>query len=126
MPDSPPTSPTISHVEWGRIRLDGWDEAFKDVKCFPGGARAWDWTETGTRHVPGIQVADVRELLEHGAQVVVLAQGMHQRLQVQPATLTWLDERGVACHVLPTPEAVDRYNALCREERVGGLFHTTC
>jgi len=35
------------------------------AKLFPGGLREWDWRETGTRHVPGIQHADVQELIEH-------------------------------------------------------------
>lgn len=125
MPADTPSSPAISHVEWGRIEVQG-HAPVKDAKCYPGGARAWDWNETGTRHVPGIQVADVQELVERGATVVVLAQGMHERLQVAPATLEWLEKHGVAYHVLPTPEAVERYNALRREAAVGGLFHTTC
>jgi hypothetical protein len=40
----------------------------KDFKLYPGGGREWDWTETNTGHVPGIQPADVEELLEHGLQ----------------------------------------------------------
>lgn len=71
-------SPRISHLSWGRLEVEG-PPAFKDARLYPGGARAWDWRETGTEHVPGIQPADVEELLEHGASVVVLAQGMTGR-----------------------------------------------
>jgi hypothetical protein len=66
-------SPRITHLSWGRLEIDGYAKPFKDAKLFPGGARAWDWNETGTRHVPGIQPADVEELLTHGARVVVLS-----------------------------------------------------
>jgi len=38
----------------------------KDFKLYPGGGREWDWRETNTEHVPGIQHADVQELLENG------------------------------------------------------------
>jgi len=76
--------------------------------------------------VPGIQPADVEELLEHGASVVVLSQGMTGRLQVAPETLKMLKDRGISVHVLDTQEAVDTYNELCKKEPVGGLFHTTC
>lgn len=58
-------SPRITDFVWGRISVG--DRVFKDAKLWPGGAREWDWTETGTRHEPGIQPADVAELLEHGA-----------------------------------------------------------
>jgi hypothetical protein len=98
----------------------------KDYKLFPGGGRAWDWSETGTRHFPGIQVADVEELLEHGAIAVVLAQGMDRQLQVDPATLRYLEERGIELRVAQTSEAVKIYNELADEVSVGGLFHSTC
>src|SRR4029077_14646613 len=60
-------SPRISHLSWGHTEVEG-HPPFKDAKVFPGGAREWDWRDTGTRHVPGIQPADVQELIEHGAK----------------------------------------------------------
>jgi len=68
---------------------------------FPGGAREWDWNETGTTHEPGIQPADVAELLDHGATTIVLSQGRLKRLHVCPQTLQLLQERGVRTDVLP-------------------------
>ena len=119
------SSPQIEHLSWGRLEVDG--ETFKDAKCFPGGARAWDWNETGTRHAPGIQPADAEELVEQGAEVVVLSTGINERLQVKPETRAFLEERGVAVEVLQTEQAVARYNELAGEGRaVGGLFHSTC
>jgi hypothetical protein len=118
-------SPRISHVSWGRLEIEG-AGAFKDAKLYPGGAREWDWRETGTRHVPGIQPADVAELLDHGAEVVVLAKGVLQRLQVCPETLALLERRGIPAHVLPTEDAVRMYNELAAQQKVGGLFHSTC
>ena len=47
-------SPRITDCCWGRVSIDG-HGAVKDAKLYPGGARAWDWRETGTRHGPGIQ-----------------------------------------------------------------------
>jgi hypothetical protein len=118
-------SPRITGLSWGRLDVDG-DRSFKDAKLFPGGAREWNWRETGTRHDPGIQPADVEELLEHGADVVVLSKGVMERLQICPETLEMLKNRGVAAHVLQTEEAVRLYNELQRKQRVGGLFHSTC
>jgi len=121
------TSPRISHVSWGRLDVEDGAQSFKDAKLYPGGARAWDWNETGTSHTPGIQPADVEELLDQGADVVVLSRGMNERLQVQSETLRVLEEAGVETHVLQTEEAVARYNDLQADGRtVGGLFHSTC
>ena len=123
--DQKSQSPRISHVGWGRLEVAG-RGAFKDAKLYPGGAREWDWRETGTRHVPGIQPADLAELLEHGAEVVVLAKGVLERLQVCPETLDLLRNKAIPAHVLPTEDAVRLYNELAASQKVGGLFHSTC
>jgi len=119
-------SPRIKHVSWGRLEVDGKGEPYKDAKLFPGGSHEWNWRETKTSHKPGIQIADVQELLDHGAKVVVLSRGMAECLHVPRETLDFLKDRQIAVHVLPTQHAVALYNKLAQTELVGGLFHTTC
>jgi hypothetical protein len=119
-------SPKVTHLSWGRLEVEGVNSPFKDAKLFPGGARAWDWRETGTSHEPGIQPADVEELLEHGATAVVLSKGFYERLGVTPDALRMLEERGVSAHVRQTEEAIQLYNELREAERVGALIHSTC
>lgn len=118
-------SPRIVDFAWGQMEVEGHGR-FKDAKLFPGGARAWDWRETGTDHEAGIQPADVEELLAHGARAVVLSRGMVERLTVAAETLRLLEERGITTYVQQTEEAVRTYNELRESEPVGGLFHTTC
>lgn len=118
-------SPLITNFSWGRLEVEG-GRRFKDAKLFPGGSREWDWSETGTDHVPGIQPADVEELLEHGARVVVLSKGIYERLQVCSETLEMLKQRGIDFHMLETEQAVDLYNKLRENKAVAGLFHSTC
>jgi len=98
----------------------------KDFKLYPGGGREWDWSEFGTRHSPGIQPADVHELIENSASIVVLSQGMFSRLQICPETLQLLEKLGIQVHVKDTKEAVALYNKLAETQPVGGLFHSTC
>ncbi len=119
-------SPRVTHLSWGRLEVEGVDASFKDAKLFPGGARAWDWRETGTRHDPGIQPADVEELLDRGATAVVLSKGFDERLGVTREALRVLRERGVSAHVRQTGEAIRLYNELRETERVGALIHSTC
>lgn len=108
------------------MEIDGLDTG-KDFKLWPGGGRQWDWRETGTRHVPGIQMADVEELLEHGSRTIVLSRGMLRRLRTCPETLETLERRGVEVRIDETPAAAELYNALAaRGDAVGGLFHSTC
>ena len=118
-------SPEITRLSWGEIEVAG-AETFRDAKLFPGGAEAWCWDETGTRHCPGIRPADVRELLERRCTAVVLSTGMEGQLGVCPETVKVLEQSGVTVHVLPTKEAVRLYNELREKELPGGLFHTTC
>ena len=68
-------SPRIMALAWGRIEVEG-AATLRDAKLFPGGAREWDWRETGTECTAGIQPADVCELLDHGATTIVLSRGM--------------------------------------------------
>ena len=119
-------SPRIKHLSWGSIKVEGQEKPFKDAKLFPGGSREWDWRETGTQHVPGIQPADVLELLEHGATEVILSKGIYKQLHVCSETIQMLEERGITTHILQTKEAVRLYNELREKKSVGGLFHTTC
>jgi hypothetical protein len=118
-------SPKIVDLSWGRMEVDGLGIE-KDWKLYPGGGRPWDWSETGTQHVPGVQVADVEELVAHGATVVVLSLGMDRRLHVDQATLRYLEERSVEVHMLETREAVKVYNDLAEDNALAGLFHSTC
>ncbi len=119
-------SPRVTHLSWGRLEVEGVDAPLKDAKLFPGGARAWDWRETGTSHDPGIQPADLEELLERGATAVVLSKGFDERLGVTGDALRVLEERGVRAHVRQTEEAIRLYNELRETEKVGALIHSTC
>ena len=99
----------------------------KDFKLWPGGGRVWDWRETDTHHVPGIQPADVRELLDNGSQTVVLSRGMLLMLRTCQDTLDLLEENNIPVHIAETKEAAQIYNGLVAGGTpVGGLFHSTC
>jgi hypothetical protein len=121
-----PKSPAIEHLAWGVMQVEDLAQA-KDMKLWPGGGRPWDWRETNTLHVPGIQVADIVELIDQGAEVIVLSRGMQLVLQTPPETIAWLDQQGVKHHLLETREAAKLYNQLAGQGiAVGGLFHSTC
>ena len=124
--ESPKPSPLITHLSWGRIEVEGQTEPYKDAKLLPGGSREWDWNETGTRHVPGIQPADIEELLAHGTNVVVLSKGVYKRLHVCADTLDVLKAKKIPVHVRQTKNAGMKDNELAKKNAVGGLFHSTC
>ena len=72
--ESTKRSPQILAVSWGRMEIEGMAPG-KDFKLYPGGGRAWDWSETGPGHSPGIPPVDVEDRLVNGSTVVVLSPG---------------------------------------------------
>lgn len=126
MSGPPLRSPKIRALSWGRMTVEDLGEG-RDFKLWPGGGRAWDWAETGTHHVPGIQPADVEELIARGSKAIVLTRGMLRRLQTCPETERMLQSEGITVHVAETRKAARIYNELASQGvAVGGLFHSTC
>jgi hypothetical protein len=109
------------------VSIAGEKQHFKDCKVWPGGARVWNWDETGTHHNPGIQIADIEEILEKDVEVIVLTRGQLGRLGVSPETEETLRERGISYHIENTKKAVRLFNEMTKQgKRVGGVFHSTC
>jgi hypothetical protein len=119
------SSPRITHLSWGHMTVEN-GKSYKDAKLYPGGSRKWNWNETGTAHVPGIQASDVQELLDHGSRTVILSKGMDEQLKIGSETLQKLKRAGVEYYILKTEDAVKLYNELRKHQPVGGLFHSTC
>ena len=67
----------VKHAAWGKMEVTVGSETsvFRDCKVWHGGAVEWDWRLTDTRHRPGIQPADIEEILQHAVDVMVLARG---------------------------------------------------
>jgi hypothetical protein len=126
MKNNQDASPHIDGISWGRMEVTGIGTG-KDFKLWPGGGREWDWRETGTHHVPGIQPIDIEELLDHGSRTIVLSRGMLLMLHTCRETLDLLEKRQIPVHIAETKAAVQIYNGLVADgEPVGGLFHSTC
>lgn len=118
-------SPKIISFSWGMLKTsDG--NTYKDAKLFPGGSTGWDWNETGTRHVPGIQPSDVQSLLDNDCEIIILSKGVNERLQTCKETEELLRDKNIDYRILQTEEAITTYNQLTDSHRVGALIHSTC
>jgi len=120
--------PEIIESSWGSITVSSQDgtKSFRDIKLYPGGVKAWDWNETGTHHVPGIQPADVEEVVDNGAEYILLSRGRNLRLQVMDETKEWLRNQNVEFDILPTDQVIEKYNKIRHTKSAGALIHTTC
>ncbi len=120
------TSPRILSIQWGKMEIETLGSG-RDFKLWPGGGRPWDWNETGTEHSPGIQMADVQEVVEHGCRIIILSRGRYLRLKTMQETLAFLEEKGIEIIIKETKKGVKIYNEYAeRHALVGGLFHSTC
>ncbi|XP_069022673.1 mth938 domain-containing protein isoform X1 [Embiotoca jacksoni] len=127
LPHAAMSSPEIASLSWGHMKVKGCSTTYKDCKVWPGGSRAWDWRETGTDHRPGVQPADLEEVLKKGVDLLVIGRGMSEALQVPSSTLDFVKQNGVDVRVLQTEKAVAEYNKLAGQgAKVGGVFHSTC
>ena len=126
--------PTITHLEWGKVQVkhpDGTEilydsQTAKDCKIFPDGSIGWDWNLTGTRHRPGIQIADVKDIVDK-VDVLILTRGVLGVLQIKAETLEYLDSLGKKYHCALTNDAVKLYEELVEKgEKVGIILHSTC
>lgn len=119
-------SPKILSHSWGRMDVEEFGSG-KDFKLWPGGCAPWDWKETGTGHLNGVQKADVEELIDRGCEVIVIGKGVFSRLRVPARLVRFLEGRGVEVRVADTKKSIQLYNQLAEQgAMVGGLFHTTC
>lgn len=118
-------SPKITSFSWGHLETsDG--NTYKDAKLYPGGSCEWDWNETGTSHVPGIQPADLQTLLDNDCKIIILTKGVNERLQTSKETIDFLEQKNLNYQILQTEKAITRYNELAENKQVGALIHSTC
>lgn len=120
-------SPKILANGWGTMEVELLGRN-KDFKLWPGGGRGWDWSEYGTNHSHGIQLADVEELLRYGCKIIILTTGRFGRLKVSRKVITAVQKRNVdKVIVTTTKKGILLYNKYAAQGMaVGGLFHSTC
>lgn len=117
----------INECSWGVINTND-DKIYKDVRIFTDKTEKWDWGTTGTRHDPGIQIADVEDMLNSDVSYCVLSCGMQGVLKIKQETLDFLTQKNIKIYKDLTPEAIKIFNELSTKfpNKVIGLFHSTC
>ena len=113
----------IEHYQFGTITVDG-KSYTSDLIISPGKVDASWWREQGH----SVSRKDLEPVLAAEPQVVVIGTGAYGLMKVSPQASELLRERGVEAHVLPTDQAVGRYNELTEagRQRVVAALHLTC
>ncbi len=76
----------------------------------------------GTSHI--ISLPEVEYVYEEPARWIVIGTGQSGMVKLSAEAAAFLQEKGCAVQLLPTPEAVRCWNET--EEAAVGLFHVTC
>ena len=121
-------------IEWGKITTSN-KLVFKDCICKGYVCTEWNWKITGTKHDPGIQIADLNYstdvAIDNKTNHLVLSRGYDMCLLVGQTTINYAKSKGITVHVLESSRAIKKYNELLKENKgneksILGLFHSTC
>jgi len=118
--------PKISHTSFGSITICG-ERYEHDVLILLNGKvekrkKKLSKQVYGTSHV--IALAEAEFVYEKGAEVLLVGTGQSGLVSLSPEAETFFREKGCALELLPTPQAIVRWNEL--DEGAIALFHVTC
>lgn len=69
---------------------------------------------------------DISALIRAGPEIIIAGTGANGLMIPEKGLEEWLDQKDIRFISLPSHEAVERYNSLSLEKRVGACFHLTC
>ena len=76
----------------------------------------------GTSHI--ISLAEAELIFEKGVSRIIIGTGQTGMVQLSPEAATFFKQKGCTVELLPTPEAIQRWNEA--KGTTGGMFHITC
>ncbi len=68
----------------------------------------------------------INGLIESAPEVIIVGTGVNGMLRPAPGLAELLSEKEIELIPLPNQKAVERFNKLSSEKKVGACFHLTC
>jgi len=116
----------VDSFSFGSITVDG-KEYRRDIFLLPDGMvrqRKGGFWIFGSH---SIKKEEVEELSKAGAEVMVVGIGTNSMVKVSKDAKNYIEKAKLELHVLPSREAVTKYNELVEQKKkVGALIHITC
>lgn len=118
--------PEISDTEFGSITIGGVTYAH-DILIRRSGEvckrkKKLSKAVYGSAHTLSLDEAEY--VYEEGAEVLLIGSGQDGRIELSAEAKAFFKEKGCKVELLPTPEAIRRWNQL--GGKAIGLFHVTC
>jgi len=119
-----PRSMVVEKYSFGRIRVHG-KTYTNDVIVTPEKVVCEKWWR---REGHMVFLEDIKSyVVEYSPRILVFGTGYYGRVQVREEVYSFLEEKGIETHALPTREAVELFNEIARREKnILGAFHLTC
>lgn len=112
----------ITEYSFGRITING-KTYHSDVIITTNEVKADWWRKQGHN----LAIVDLTGILQASPEVLIIGSGYFGRMQVPEAMRSYLEERGIKTDVLPTSEAVEKFNELQQKcTRLVAALHLTC
>ena len=112
----------IDSYSFGNIIIDG-KKYTKDVIIYPDGRiqGSW-WRKEGHK----LCAEDIADLIDCAPELIIAGTGAYGIMKPEAKLEEVLKDKGIEFRALPSEKAVDEYNRLCGEKKVGACFHLTC
>lgn len=78
----------------------------------------------GTSHK--VSLDEIKDVYQEGARQLILGAGHYDQVRLSEEAATYLSAQGCEAIVLPTPEALKKWNQAAGQGETIGLFHITC
>ena len=110
----------LEDYSFGGLTVDGTRQD-RDLIVLPGRVVTGWWRRDGH----GLVLDDLHDVLDELPPRLIVGNGAHGRLRPHPSVIEELRRRGTEVEVLPTDQAVERYNQL-DEGSTAAALHLTC
>ena len=112
----------IETSSFGLLVVDG-RQYTTDLMIYPDGQvkDSW-WRKSGH----SVTIDDIGELVDSAPDVIVVGTGVNGLMKPVMELEQALSAKGIALISLPNQDAIEVFNDLSSEKRVGACFHLTC
>jgi len=112
----------IQACSFGSMVIDG-KQYFSDLVMYPDGQVVDSWRrKSGHR----LSIDDIVKLIESEPEVIVAGTGINGLVKPENELEKFLSQKGIRFVAAPNHNAMEIYNELSPDKRIGACFHLTC
>jgi hypothetical protein len=111
----------VDSTSFGKIVIDKKEYRHDVIIDWNGKIRE---TKTKIRHL--FSKDEFEELSKENPEIIIVGNGQYSTMEIDEEVKKIAKERKIELIVLPTPEAIKKFNELVESKKVCAYFHVTC